>query len=294
MLDGIARNGISLSRGHELGAQWGALLGAGPQSPLCRADLAVDPDMGLPVFGTCVRSLHSRLSEFLHGVVACRRDESVRGQRSWILEDPLVHPYRWLQPDLVPPSPFLSCDPDIAHGGSGVLAAPVMSSSGRPGFLSSGGQTEVSLTPLFSMQKLGVGCKLFLRWISLLWLGKTFFDAVQKKKPTAGSLDGWGWRELKGLPLAWFDCLAVILSRIELEGIWPEEPLDAYIAMIPKVDGDSSPLGQRPLCVLPVVYRLWASVRLGHLTSWFQPWMPDSVFSAGGGRCSWYFGPCSG
>ena len=32
--------------------------------------------------------------------------------------------------------------------------------------------------------------------------------------------------------------------------------LDAYIAMIPKADGDSTPLGQRPLSVLPVAYRL--------------------------------------
>ena len=28
---------------------------------------------------------------------------------------------------------------------------------------------------------------------------------------------------------------------------------DAYIAMIPKAEGDSTPFGQRPLCVLPVV-----------------------------------------
>ena len=34
--------------------------------------------------------------------------------------------------------------------------------------------------------------------------------------------------------------------------------------MIPKAEGDSTPLGQRPLCVLPVVHGLWASVRLAH------------------------------
>ena len=72
ILDGIARNGISLSRSLELGAQWGAVLASGPQGPLCRADLASGPDMGLPVFGACVRSLHSRLSEFLHAIVVWR------------------------------------------------------------------------------------------------------------------------------------------------------------------------------------------------------------------------------
>ena len=43
-------------------------------------------------------------------------------------------------------------------------------------------------------------------------------------------------------------------------------------------------LGQRPLCVLPVVYRIWASVKLRHLDDWLRSWLPLSVFSAGGGR----------
>ena len=95
-------------------------------------------------------------------------------------------------------------------------------------------------------------------------------DVVRRNKVTAGSLDGWGWRELKALPLAWFDALACILRLLEEEGVWPDGLLDAYIAMIPKSDGDATPLGQRPLCVLPVVYRLWASARMLQLEPWFQ------------------------
>ena len=67
--------------------------------------------------------------------------------------------------------------------------------------------------------------------------------------------------------------------------------LDAYIAMILKADGDSTSLWQRRLCVLPVIYRLWASVRLGHIQNWFHLWVPDMVFSAGKGVSSvdaWY------
>ena len=67
---------------------------------------------------------------------------------------------------------------------------------------------------------------------------------------------------VKGLPQAWYDCLAVILSRVELDGVWPEGHLDAH--------GDSTPSGQKPLCVLPVIFRIWASVRLGHLTGSVQ------------------------
>ena len=112
------------------------------------------------------------------------------------------------------------------------------------------------------------------------------FEVVKRKSATAGSLDGWGWRELKVLPVAWFDGLARILSKVEDLGVWPDGLLDAYIAMIPKVDGDATPLGQRPLSALPVVYRVWASARMLQLEPWFRSWVPSCVFSAGGGRSS--------
>ena len=121
--------------------------------------------------------------------------------------------------------------------------------------------------------------------------GDMLYEVARAKKPTAGSIDGWGWREFKALPVAWFDRLDAVFTLVEQEGGWPDGLLDAYIAMIPKADGDSTPLGQRPLCVLPVAYRLWASVRLGHLKEWFQSWVPASVFSAGEGRRAdeaWY------
>ena len=53
-----------------------------------------------------------------------RRDEAVRGWRNWIREDPLVHPYRWLRPDLVLLAPFLQCEPHRTLDGSGVLSDP--------------------------------------------------------------------------------------------------------------------------------------------------------------------------
>ena len=116
--------------------------------------------------------------------------------------------------------------------------------------------------------------------------GDVLFEVVRKKSATAGSLDGWGWRELKVLPVAWFHGLAKILSRVEELGVWPDGLLDSYIAMILKVDGDATPLGQRPLSVLPVVYRIWASARMVQLEPWFRSWVPPCVFSAGGWRSS--------
>ena len=90
-------------------------------------------------------------------------------------------------------------------------------------------------------------------------------EVARAKKSTAGGLDGRAWNEIKALPLPWFSGLAILLDLVETTGTWPQGLLDAYIAMIPKADGDSTPPGQRPLSVLPVVYRLWASLRLGHL-----------------------------
>ena len=65
----------------------------------------------------------------LFRVVVLRRDEAIRSWRKWLREDPLVRPYRWLRPDLVPSAPFLQCDPGLTPGGSGVLE-----SSKRRGF----------------------------------------------------------------------------------------------------------------------------------------------------------------
>ena len=61
---------------------------------------------------------------FIHAVVVHRRDGAIRSWRNWVREDPLVHPYKWLRPDLVPPAPFLQCEPHLSPGGSGVLSDP--------------------------------------------------------------------------------------------------------------------------------------------------------------------------
>ena len=123
-----------------------------------------------------------------------------------------------------------------------------------------------------SFMKLKAGCLFFLRFFCLGLLVVCLLMWVHRKKVTAGGLDGWGWMEFKVLPVSWFDGLARILSCVEDSGIWPEGLFDAYITMIPEVDGDATPLGQRPLSVLPIVYRIWAAARMGQLDSWFKSW----------------------
>ena len=98
VLDAMIRYGISLARSLELTAQWDGILAVD--------DLSVVQGLGIGAFHHAVSNLHHRLCDFIHAVVVHRRDEAIRGWRNWVREDPLVHPYKWLRPDLVPPSPM--------------------------------------------------------------------------------------------------------------------------------------------------------------------------------------------
>ena len=107
----------SLPRSVELTAQWDRILGAGPLYPVTLDDLSVVRGMGIGAFHQAVSDVHRRLSDFIHAVVVHRRDEEIRERRNWIREDPMVHPYRWLRPDVVLPAPFLQCKPHLTPGG---------------------------------------------------------------------------------------------------------------------------------------------------------------------------------
>ena len=179
----------------------------GPTCPVTLDDLSFGRDLGIGAFFDAAAGVHRRLCDFIHQVVVHRRDEAVRGWRNWIREDPLVHPYRWLRPDLVPPAPFLQCEPCLTPGGSGVLSDPArideeFQKAWLPYFCRSG-QRETSLDE-FGFEVNG--------WLPLLpevhlprLTGQMLADVVHRKGVTAGSLDGWGWRELKVLPVSWYD-----------------------------------------------------------------------------------------
>ena len=122
--------------------------------------------------------------------------------------------------------------------------------------------------------------------------GDDLLQVVRRKTATTGSLEGWRWRELKSLLVPWFDefrsdsFMRLRSLVFGLKGCWMLK-----IAMILKVGGDSTPLGQRPLSVLLVVCGIWASARMKQLEGWFKSWVPSSVNSAGNCRSSveaWY------
>ena len=227
LLDAMIRYGVSLSRSVELTTQWDQIIALGPMYLVTLDDLSVGRGLGIGAFFDVAAGVHRRLCDFVHQVVVNRRDEAIRRWRNWIREDPLVHPYRWLRPDLVPPAPFLQCDRALTPGGSGVLSDPnqidaEFRNSWRPYFCRSG-QRETSLDE-FGFEVDG--------WLPILpeihlprLTGQMLADVVQSKGVSASSLDGWGWRELKVLPVSWFDGLARILAKVEDLGVWPDGSL---------------------------------------------------------------------
>ena len=218
VLSAMIRYGVSLARSVELTDQWDRILAAGPLCPVTLNDLSAVRDLGIGDFHRVVSDVHHRLSDFIHAVVVHRRDEAIGWWRKWIREDPLVHPYRWLRPDLVPPAPFHQCEPHLTPGGSGVLADPVrvdeeFRKAWLPHFCRSG-QREASLEE-FALEVDG--------WLPLLpevhlprLTGQMLADVVRRKGATAGSLDGWGWRSSRFCLFLGFMSWLAFLLRLRI------------------------------------------------------------------------------
>ena len=73
-----------------------------------------------------------------------------------------------------------------------------------------------------------------------------------------------GWGDILKLPDAAPEELAGLLNDVETWGAWPKELLGAIVVMLPKGEG-GKPLAQRPIGLLPGIYRLWARIRVTDL-----------------------------
>ena len=124
LLDAIVRSGASLTGAVELSHLWDCVVRCGPLGSVCVEEYFAARTCGVGESRRLVAGLHDRVSTFIRGIVARRRNVGINAWRSWLREDPLVHPYRWLRADRLPPSPFLQCDRALTPGGSGVLADP--------------------------------------------------------------------------------------------------------------------------------------------------------------------------
>ena len=203
------------------------------------------------------------LNDFTEQVVVSRRETGFRKWTSCLGEDLGSRPSSWLRPDFAPPSPFFVIkDPQTQS--SRILVKPHLTDAEfrkawMPFFCRSG--HPVVTTDQF----LAFVDHLCLRNFLSIFLGLRVGTCRRllglKRLLQAVWMGGRGMR--LALPLPGFSGLAALLELVETSGVWPQSLLDAFFAMVPKADGDSTSLDQRPLSVLPVLYRLWASLGSG-------------------------------
>ena len=72
----------------------------------------------------------------------------------------------------------------------------------------------------------------------------------------------------------WGRCaVATMLNNIEEGDLWPDDLCHGISSFVLKPGGSSlNPLDFRPLLLLPVLYRRWASLRLWQLRHWIRTW----------------------
>ena len=89
---------------------------------------------------------------------------------------------------------------------------------------------------------------------------------------SASGLDNWSVRTVRSLPDFLLGKLCTVFQVIEEVGEWPISFTVGYLSLIPKPESDNSPSSLRPLSILSVLYRAWASSRLKLLMQWQESW----------------------
>ena len=114
--------------------------------------------------------------------------------------------------------------------------------------------------------------------------GDLLWDVVRHiPRAEAQGLDAWSPDDLKAMPKKAFDDLADVLAQLGAEGKWLEGLSEAIVALFPKKD-DHGPLAQRPISLLPMVYKLWAAACGAILKDWFAKEGHASAWGQGKGK----------
>ena len=102
----LVRCGASLVRDVELSHLWDCIVRLGPLGSVSVEEYVAARTCAVGECRRLVAGLYDRVCIFVRGIVAHRRNVGITAWRNWLREDPLVHPYRWLRADRLPPSPF--------------------------------------------------------------------------------------------------------------------------------------------------------------------------------------------
>ena len=99
---------------------------------------------------------------------------------------------------------------------------------------------------------------------------KSILKELGTMQRKASGLDGFSARLLASLPDAAVHRLAEFLACCEQQGQWPSSLTHWKVVCIPKVKGENlcGVDETRPISVAPIIYRIWAKIRMRELAPW--------------------------
>ena len=86
----------------------------------------------------------------------------------------------------------------------------------------------------------------------------------------AGGADGLQTADWRHWPMQHWNMLAEVVALCERLGRWPQQLLQAHVALLPKGGKPVAGLQARPITVLPLVYRAWGKARAKQLKVGFE------------------------
>ena len=101
-----------------------------------------------------------------------------------------------------------------------------------------------------------------------------------KKVHTATGPDGISRLDLLRMPKQCTGNLVHLLNQVEQGLPWPPQLLVGLISSLEKREDARSAADYRPICVLSLIYRSWASLRARQLLAWLIQCTPDSLIGS--------------
>ena len=103
-------------------------------------------------------------------------------------------------------------------------------------------------------------------------------ELQNKPKHAATGMDGVSVQDLRNMPENLVEDLLQLINHIESTGEWPEQLVHGAVHSLQKVP-DACRVSQfRPITILPVVYRVWSSIRCKQLIRHLQQFAPPGIY----------------
>ena len=124
-------------------------------------------------------------------------------------------------------------------------------------------------------------------------IDKDQWDTELKLKPkhAATGMDGVSIHDLRSMPDSVVEQLLTLIQHIEITGEWPEQLVHGAVHSLQKVPNACKVSQYRPITILPVVYRIWSSIRCKQLIRYLQQFAPPGIYGNVTGKSAtamWY------